>query len=270
MKSLISNLQDLQTIELDILDYIADFCETNHLRYFLIGGTLLGAVRHHGFIPWDNDIDICMPRPDYDRLGQLMDSQADSIYRLLRVNNKNNYFAPYFKLTDTRTYLVETDTPYRMDEMGAFIDIFPVDGICSDFVKAERIRFTVDKWSRRISRATPEFEGLGLQEKIKKMIMVAMFRPLGRANLLKLLSDVMRQYPYDQSDYVVSTFGLRGKKEIVDCGIFSDHVFLEFEKKQYRAPIGYDTYLKRMYGNYMELPPVEERFQPHTIKVWWR
>lgn len=266
----INSLKEIQDIELDILTFVADFCENHGLRYYLIGGSLLGAVRHHGFIPWDDDVDICMPRPDYDALCDLFDEQANDHYRLLKVENDNNYFVPYIKIIDSRTYLIETDTPYRMDEMGVFIDIFPLDGTCPDLQQANKLRAFVDNWSRRISKATPEFEGLRFPAKIKKALMVAVFRPFGRANLLNLLSDLMRRYPYDQSSYVVSTFGIRNEKEIMARDIFSDSVFLVFENTQFRAPIGYDAYLERMYENYMELPPLKERSQPHTIKAWWK
>ena len=118
--------EELKTIQLDLLQKTADFCEQNGLRYFLCGGTLLGAIRHKGYIPWDDDIDIAMPRPDYDRFCMTF-NQPNSVYRVKSLFTHPNYICAFAKVYDNRTLLKELH--YKGIHFGVYIDILPVDGV---------------------------------------------------------------------------------------------------------------------------------------------
>ena len=121
-------VDDARKVELGILKYIDSVCRSNNIPYCLDYGTLLGAIRHKGFIPWDDDIDISMKRDDYERFVELMQSNTPSQYRLLTDKTCEGYYYEYGKMVDTSTRLVETDI-MEIPEMGVWVDIFPKDNI---------------------------------------------------------------------------------------------------------------------------------------------
>ena len=125
---------EVKKIELDMLAYIHKVCVENNIRYWVCGGTLIGAIRHNGFIPWDDDIDIDMPRPDFERFKKIADS---SRYMLLTAENEKYYYASA-KLVDNNTVLNENNFEGNIDGLGVFVDIFPLDGLPSD-AKKQRI-----------------------------------------------------------------------------------------------------------------------------------
>ena len=126
---------EIQEIELEILSNIAAVCEQHQWRYFLAGGTLLGALRHKGFIPWDNDIDISMPRRDYEKLLQFYKENGNR-YKILQVGENTNYYLPFAKVVDTETLLVEKSIETQVPELGLFVDIFPIDGVGDEIRKS--------------------------------------------------------------------------------------------------------------------------------------
>ena len=131
----ITELEELHQIETDILTAIDEICRKENIRYYLAGGTLLGAVRHKGFIPWDDDIDIAMPRDDYERFLKVMRKGAHPYYKILALEYKEDYPYTFAKVVDTRTRLQE-EIGKDLPEMGVFIDIFPLDGMGDDRDKA--------------------------------------------------------------------------------------------------------------------------------------
>ena len=129
-------LREEQLIELDILKAFASFCDNNGLRYFLDSGTLIGAVRHQGFIPWDDDIDVCFLRKDYDRFVALMAQQDNRLNDHIVLELEKDSLYPYLKLVDTRTLMIEYPKTNRV-ETGIYIDIFPKDGLLSQDKKEQ-------------------------------------------------------------------------------------------------------------------------------------
>lgn len=264
----IEDVHEIQNLELSLLKSVADFCEAHDLRYYMVGGTLLGAVRHQGYIPWDDDIDLAMPRPDYDRF---LESYSDGPYKILHIGNCSSYAYPFAKVVDTRTVLTENGS-VRIDcqEMGLNIDVYPMDGVkdlSEDTQKKVRKRSV---YAHRLGFALPPKKGASIRDVLKRWFWVLRFAVPGRKWYYSRLNRQLRRTPFDTSDYVTSPFGRRCEKEIVPAPAFSEYVLLPFEREVFRAPAGYDLYLKQMYGDYMQLPPPEQRVANHSTKIFWR
>ncbi len=266
-------LDEQKKIELDMLKYIKKICDKNNLRYYLAGGTLLGAIRHKGFIPWDDDIDILMPRPDYEKLVSII-NKKDGRYLLL-TPEQNDYYYVFNKLVDTKTILKEWWV-HPINNMGVYLDIFPLDGfpdsekkytIYADELLREYRDFTNSRkdgykmsvhWHERILKKFIKYP-LHL---IKKRI------PWKKRQ--KNLINNMQKYKYENSKNVAFILSAYKKREILNKSIYDDVILVQFEDEKFNAPIGYDDYLKALYGNYMELPPVDKRETHHYFDAYWK
>ena len=144
----IEDIQELRNIQMGILDRVHQFCEAHGLRYFLSSGTLIGAVRHKGYIPWDDDIDIYMPRQDYEQFLQTF-SDAEGIYRAINPATEPHYYYTFAKVVDQRTRMVEKETEGY--EIGVYMDIFPVDYVTDNLSRRERV-FRLKKLLYKIRR----------------------------------------------------------------------------------------------------------------------
>ena len=144
MSEKVLSLEEIKRIELGILEYLHQVCEKHDIKYFIDFGTLLGAVRHKGFIPWDDDMDICMLREDYEKLQDYLIANPDERYEVMSYKNNLNYVYPFMKVQDNQTYLLEEDV--RIDSnMGIYVDIFPVDGYEDDSVFKDKMTRLIKK-----------------------------------------------------------------------------------------------------------------------------
>ena len=243
-------IEECKQISLDILTDIADFCEKNDITYFLSVGTLLGAIRHKGYIPWDDDIDIMMPRPDYKRLL----NEYHGKYKLLKPEAGLLYYA---KAYDPDTVKYEADTDYKKNQpIGVDIDIFPLDGIVNDqqiidkLYKRERFLETLLRLSNQ-----PIF----LRKNPIKCINRIIPRLIGSKNIIRLIEKNAQTYDYDKSDYVIRMrWSPNGFTGALPKSVFEKDVG-EFEGHQFCIPKGYDTFLTAFFGDYMTIPKKENR-----------
>lgn len=264
---------EAKQIMLEILKEVASFCDKNGLLYYLAYGTLIGAIRHNGFIPWDDDIDIMMPRPDYEKFVELYHKNGK--YSISSPLVDKGCFLIYSKVYDERTVKYEEGIDYnRFPALGIDIDVFPLDGIpCgahfSQYIK-DRDRFM--KLGKLILRViTPRRSYPTLRSKLSSFILNPICKLIGKDFFIRKAIQLMSQYKYEESDYVHVAFHHKSSlNERYDKKDFSDRVKVTFEKELFWAPKGYDSVLKSFYGDYMQLPPISERQTHHRNNVYWR
>lgn len=262
------SLDEIKQTELGVLEKIAGFCRENGLRYYLAYGTLLGAVRHKGFIPWDDDVDIVMPRPDYNKLIKMFIDERFIIYS--PINKKNHNFT-YAKAFDNNTVKVEDGMRYGEDNVcGVDIDIFPVDGCPEDqneFADYEKKQIRLFKiYEHAVSTNVKSSNKV---KKSLKCIVVFFIKLYGKKRLIRRINANACRYDFDGSNKVaVSIAPHSGKVRAMSTSIYADAVEMVFEGKKFAAPIGYDEFLSSMYSDYMKLPSEENQVCHHTYKAF--
>ncbi len=268
------SLKELQAVSLDILKEVHKFCEDNGIMYSLAYGTLIGALRHKGFIPWDDDIDIVMPRPDYDRFCRSFSSVTG--LELVHPELPDSYIA-FARVQDTRRTVCTTYLPWKSGhEGGVWIDIFPLDGMPSDKEAFEAIHTKARRIYRKQLRARYALSLIGLPSlptvrKIK--IWVKKTRPHKdiRAIVGRHL-EIISGYGYDKAEkWSQQACPDNGDREYMDKSCFTGTVPVEFEGMKFNAMNGYDKVLRSVYGDYMALPPEKSRVQ-HSIETrfYWK
>lgn len=270
----IMTVEETKLVELDILSRFDEFCRENSLRYFLAYGTLIGAVRHSGFIPWDDDVDVQMPRADYNKLIELLKGKRLGSLRLIAPDDRDARHT-FAKLVDDRTVKLEAGHRYKTDAdyRGIDIDIFPIDGQPSDADEYKKWYKKLKRVYRKIWMREIESSGdlkLSLRFAIVLFKLIRVFIPK-RERLMKKAQQLHAMYPYEGAEFVgcvesyFNGIGNRCEREAYD-----ECVMLDFEGKSFKAPCGYHSILTGMYGDYMRLPPEEQRVTHHTNNSYWR
>ncbi len=257
---------EVKSGELTILKAFANYCEQQDLSYSLCGGTLLGAVRHKGFIPWDDDIDVVMPRPDYDRLCRLADDFfLNTGFSLLGYCGVDPLDSPLLKAADT-SICVDASMEYYPSYL--WVDVFPVDGLpdgdlTSLYNKVNALR------TRLFLASSSSNTGSSLLRKyIKKMFGPIARIPFIKRSLARALNNYGKKVPYGSTMRVGGvTWGMYGPGEAMPLEGFEEKEMLEFEGVKFPCPSCWDEYLTGIYGDYMQLPPEDKR-QTHGLKAW--
>ena len=257
--------EEIKAEELKILIMFRDFCKQHQLRYSLAGGTLLGAVRHKGFIPWDDDIDVCMPRPDYEILVRSFSAGENVI---IISDSMGTFGAPFAKIVNTNIII---DSKYSEDDMNKhlWIDIFPIDGLPESIEAAEKI-YSKEHFLRKILMLTGARlgEGKTLIRKYSKYLLKPLAKIFGRQNCVEKMRTIALQVPYETADYVGAiTWGLHGISERMPKENFERVIEMEFEGEKFAVFSCWDIYLSGLYGDYMKLPPVEKR-ETHDMQAY--
>jgi lipopolysaccharide cholinephosphotransferase len=262
-------INDLQKIELKILEEFINVCRNLNLNYFVIGGTLLGAVRHNGFIPWDDDIDIGMPRNDYEVFIMAGQKHLNNKYFIQTVNTDSEYLNGFAKLRDCDTTLIETSAKNRKINHGVYIDIFPLDGI--PFSKLER---KVKKTLITIyqTKLSSFYYKKGIAEaNLKSFIIEGLSKFITSDktsyDILTKIREIALKDNFEESLIVGNYFGAWGEKEFFSKDVYGKGTTLRFEHLEVKAPEKYDQYLKQVYGDYMRLPPIEKQKSHHDIYI---
>ena len=264
--------KELRSLLLDLLDYYVLVCDSNNLRYFLGGGTILGAVRHNGFIPWDDDIDVMMPRPDYNRFIEIVTKSPNDKYSFIYHKNFKNYGFTFGKLQVNNTVLIEGDLFEKFGQIGVHFDIFPIDGLPDTDEAIQKYFGVVMAFRDAVAIATtkPRWCKPYFKKVVRMILFYTIFQLITPKYIISLLERILARYNYDSSKYVAALVGSYGRKELMDKEQVVDFILWKFEGKRYRIPVGYDKYLRDHYGNYMQLPPIEKQHGHSNRTVYWK
>lgn len=269
------NIDEQKELEIKILDFFVEICNQNNLTYFLAGGTLLGAIRHKGFIPWDDDVDVMMPREDYEKLLTIFPSHL--YYKLLHFGNTHNYPKAFGTINDSRTFKPEDNIRMKCRHiLGVNIDIFPIDNLPNNKDEIHQYFQEVSKMAHKVFCITYSYgKGKNLWLSIKKIVGIFIYRLLEFVGIISI-DEMINEYNILAQRY--------NGKETRMCGVTCSYIYGEgeanvkddyfpakrapFEKKEYNIPANYDSYLRGLYGDYMQLPPIEKRVAHHATCYW--
>lgn len=258
-------LPDIRNIQLRILKYVADFCDRENLVYYLGYGTLLGAVRHKGYIPWDDDIDIVMPRRDYETF---IKSFSSSKYAVKSHYLDAKYPFPYVKVSFENSVLKENmDIHY---DLGINIDVFPLDEFPASKAQRKKLYNQIDILQKilQIKIITPN-PNRKFYKNIILRIGKILLTPISYSYIIKKINSKAMTYNENQDrSYMGCVLESYSIDDIMEKVVFGDRTTLEFEGHKFLAPEKYHEYLSNMYGNYMELPPEEYRKTHHDYKAF--
>lgn len=255
----------LQQKSLEILKYFQGICREQNLRYWVGGGTCIGALRHQGFIPWDDDIDIFMPRPDYERLYAIWNEVADTEhYALCRTDREHNNHQTDMQLVDLRTTFINRHSVNEDIKHGVSVDIMPFEG-CPEgkFARAMQIYHSVVYSVFNVQRL-PDHQGKLLRF-ATKILLSLVPNPERRYRLWSKHEKKMAQYDFDSARTVKETITSMRALFYPYPREYFETKEVPFEDITVNIPVGADAYLRRIFGDYMQLPPEEDRVAKHDV-----
>ena len=263
-------LREVQLFALEILKDVHEFCVANNIRYSIAYGTLIGAIRHKGFIPWDDDIDIVMPRPDYERFCKTFKSSKG--FYLFSPLNGDCYFN-YSRVCDLDKTYVHSAAWCKESPTGMWIDIFPLDGVDIKQnrdvegqilkgigAKRNASRMPLDKWSRPMP----------LNYRFKVIVKKILYFNTNNKKIVYDYEKLITKSDYNVESYCGNkSLTTYWKKDFYPKSYFESYTEVEFEGQKFMATSEYDKYLRQIYGDYMQLPPEEKRVR-HPQQMYWR
>ncbi len=263
-------IEEIHNEEANILRLIKDFCESNDITYYICGGTLLGAIRHKGFIPWDDDIDVLMPRKQFEKFEKLALEKkiAENLDVISYDNGTMNY--PYCKVVN-RNIKISEECLKDKSEPYLWVDIFPMDGLPESDRKNKKIYKKVIRNRKLLLMLCAEENYIDnfSKSKIKRFAKKIIRGLLGKRFIKRIarrLDSLSKTYDFETSKYVGGVvWGYGPQERLLKSEV--DDVELEFEGIKVNGLSCYDKYLTNLYGDYMTLPPVEKRIT-HEIKVY--
>ena len=260
-------LKKLHKYLLELLDEFVRICDKNNLDYFLYGGTLLGAVRHKGFIPWDDDLDVAMLRKDYEKFLEIAPTELKDKFIIDNYHTNKNCYLNFTKIRNKKTLFVQNFQQNYDGEKGIWIDVFPLDGI-NKLSIFQILRIKTVKYIRSIEHYKSNIFLGNNKIKLKKFLAIFL-KPIPLTFLQHVQDKIMKgKNDCKETKYITSIASQYDyKKQTMKREVFLPIKKLEFEGKKYKVPNQYGYFLERIYGNYMELPPKEKRVTHNPIKI---
>lgn len=261
------NNRELQNIQLEILKKIDSYCKEHKIQYFLAHGSLIGAVRHQGIIPWDDDIDIAISREDYERFVAGFSDEHMEVYSL-RTSEKCHF--PYAKVSDSRTVVFEGSLR-KTSEFGVNIDIFPMDVAPDDIKERQKLIRRARFWQMllkiKLSRVS---KIMTLKQNLIIFPGRILLAPISVTSLARNIDRISSSLKGQDTNTVgVMVWGY-GEREIFRKEVFSEVMEMQFEDFSAPVPKGYDKVLTSLYGSYMEYPPLEKQMSHHDFEAYWK
>lgn len=265
------SLQDVQSVSLAILKNFHAFCISHNIKYSLGYGSLIGAIRHKGFIPWDDDIDVVMMREDFERFcNEYVDTTK---YKLFSYSRRNT-FSIVARLCEMEKTYVNPATPLFLEKTGVWIDIFPLDSIDENKLNHEKDAAKIEDINQQIFHCRWQMRRLSFKDVYKIRTFLSWLKHVRKAKnsineLLSKHNDLCLAHTKNESSLMsmlaFPTWGYFPKR------VFTDVEDVLFEKEYFKAMKGYDEWLRIIYGEYMIAPPVEKRQRGHSIhKYFWK
>lgn len=272
----LKQIRELQLVELNLIQTFVDICKQEKLRYYMLGGTMLGAIRHKGFIPWDDDADFGMPRPDYEQFIKVASRYLSENVYVATHDNTDNY--PFFVArlcTSKRKIGYIGNRGVSVSDV--FIDIFPLDGLPDNLIlnRLYQTKLLVLRWRNGMSKLGRDNQILlpGHWPWYKKMAIfichhvVPLQKLLSQEKCYRALAEGMKKYPYESSKYLMNMVGGYKFRETFRKTVFGNGESYEFEGLQLNGPQDYHTYLTQLYGDYMMPPAESERNWHDTVMI---
>lgn len=261
-------LAELKVIQMDVLEVIDKFCSENSIRYSLACGTFLGAIRHKGYIPWDDDIDIYVPREDYERLIRIFPKELNNV-KLISMERESKWNRAYAQAYDCRTIMDEhANMPIKI---GVYIDVYPIDSVPDSdsewhiynrirriLIRCYELKYIPITWNRSVMKNTILIIG--------KLLLL----PFSSRQLAKTISKYAKKY--NGKGYSRCFECVQGmlQKRPFDSSLMDEFTYTEFEGRKFQIMKRYDAYLSNGYGNYMQLPPKEKQVGHHQFEAYWK
>ena len=256
--------QEFRDVQLGIMDAIDAFCTTHGIFYSLEGGTLLGAIRHKGFIPWDDDIDIIMPRPDYDRFWKEFNAASDGTFKAVNYFVDDEFPHVLTRVVDTRTLAVDHN---RTNKFGVFVDLSAVDGQPDDPAEFDAYVRRYLKLKTALKKGSPIWRCTDSFAVKLKTLLRHPFYP-SRKKTVAALETFFRSVPYGSTQHAGHIMGGSDWDTHMPYKTFLEVERRPFEDRQYCCLKDYDTFLKSLYGDYMQLPPEKDRHPYHSVACY--
>ncbi len=257
------DIKELHRVEAKLLKVFIEFCGNRNISYFLIGGSALGAVRHKGFIPWDDDIDLGIPRRDYEKLISISEHELPDKCVINCFENEKEYPYYFAKVCNEDVIMIEKMTQHLDFRHYIYIDIFPLDGAPNSKLmqKVHFFRILIYKKLQNLYNGMTKRK----MNRLKEVAIMIIRLVFSRKWIHNRIDKLAKKYKYEDSEYIANYFGTWGTKEISPKKYFGDGTDLFFENGYYKVPYDYDNYLKALYNDYMQLPPEEKRKSHHEF-----
>ena len=269
-----SSLRQLQLVVLENMRLFSEICDKHQLRYYLVGGSMLGAIRHHGFIPWDDDMDVGMPRPDYEKLLLIASDELPEGYSFLNYKQNKQYKRYFSRVVNDKVKIINASNTNKIEE-NAWLDIFPLDGMPDGILKRKihfwymtviRFFYHASCFNELVNLYRPG-RAWYLRAAIKFISITHIGCHMDTKKLMSKLEKELMKYPYDNAKYMVSFFGAYMEKEIVDKTLLGKGRKYQFETLMLNGPEKYDEFLTHFYGDYMRPPEDSEKDKHNIVKI---